>query len=66
MRGLAAALAFLAVTAAAPPDFASVGFQPYQPPKPAPAFALSDLEGKRRTLADYRGQVVLLFFWATW
>lgn len=32
----------------------------------APEFALSDLEGKAQRLADFRGNVVLLNFWATW
>jgi thiol-disulfide isomerase/thioredoxin len=31
-----------------------------------PALALSDLEGKPHKLADYRGKVVLVNFWATW
>jgi len=34
--------------------------------KPAPAFALKDADGKTVTLADYKGKVVLLNFWATW
>ena len=34
---------------------------------PAPAFALDDLEGRKITLADYKGNaVVVLDFWATW
>ncbi|MGD0923096.1 MAG: redoxin domain-containing protein, partial [Terriglobia bacterium] len=32
----------------------------------APAFSLVDLSGQRLDLADYKGQVVLLNFWATW
>jgi thiol-disulfide isomerase/thioredoxin len=34
--------------------------------KPAPAFALDDLSGKKISLASYRGKVVLVNFWATW
>jgi cytochrome c biogenesis protein CcmG, thiol:disulfide interchange protein DsbE len=31
-----------------------------------PALELEDLEGKKHRLADYRGKVVLVNFWATW
>jgi cytochrome oxidase Cu insertion factor (SCO1/SenC/PrrC family) len=48
------------------PDFAALQVQPYDPPKPAPAFALPDLQGKTIRLKDLRGKVVLLYFWATW
>jgi peroxiredoxin len=33
---------------------------------PAPDLALTDMEGKPASLADYRGQVVLVILWATW
>jgi cytochrome oxidase Cu insertion factor (SCO1/SenC/PrrC family) len=52
--------------AGAAPDFASLQVQPYQPPKPAPAFALPGLDGKITRLADLKGKVVVVFFWATW
>lgn len=34
--------------------------------KPAPAFTLVTLEGKKVSLADYKGRPVLVNFWATW
>ena len=61
------ALALLTVgSAGATPDFASLQVQSYQPPKAAPAFALPGLDGKITRLADLRGKIVLVFFWATW
>lgn len=35
-------------------------------PREAPALRAVDLQGTTKTLADYRGKVVLLNFWATW
>jgi peroxiredoxin len=32
----------------------------------APALELEDLKGAKHRLADYRGKVVLINFWATW
>jgi cytochrome oxidase Cu insertion factor (SCO1/SenC/PrrC family) len=62
-----ATLALLtAGNAGAAPDFASLQVQPYQPSKPAPAFSLPSLDGRTVRLEDFRGKVVLLFFWATW
>jgi len=35
-------------------------------PEMLPAFKFQDADGKERTLADWRGKVVLLNLWATW
>jgi cytochrome oxidase Cu insertion factor (SCO1/SenC/PrrC family) len=63
---LGVAVALLATAALGAPDFASMQVIPYEPPKPAPAFALPDLDGKEVRLSDLRGKVAMLFFWATW
>jgi cytochrome c biogenesis protein CcmG/thiol:disulfide interchange protein DsbE len=34
--------------------------------KPAPAFTLEDLSGKKVSLTSYKGKAVLINFWATW
>jgi len=60
------ALVAAALAAAATPSFDAMQIQPYEPPKPAPSFMLPDLDGKPVRLQDFRGKVVLLFFWATW
>ena len=37
-----------------------------QPGQPAPDFALNDLDGQPVSLSQFKGQVVLLDFWASW
>lgn len=58
-----AALAALAVLVAggAPVQAAGVGVG-----APAPAFTLPDWHGDPRTLAEFRGKVVVVDFWASW
>lgn len=70
MRVIAAIAAVLALSAgaaaAAAPDWASFGLTAYEPARPAPELGLPDLAGRVRTLADLKGKVALVFFWATW
>jgi cytochrome c biogenesis protein CcmG, thiol:disulfide interchange protein DsbE len=33
---------------------------------PAPDFKATTLDGKKLTLADFKGQVLIINFWATW
>lgn len=42
------------------------GLEPYQSFDEAPGLSLEDIGHEVHTLADYRGQVVLLNFWASW
>jgi cytochrome oxidase Cu insertion factor (SCO1/SenC/PrrC family) len=55
-----------AQSAAAPPAWEKLGVQAYEPPRPAPAFALPALDGRTVRLEDQKGKALLLFFWATW
>lgn len=71
MKGSLLALGLAALLVGAPvvwasPDFASMQIAPYDPPKAAPTLALQDLQGKTVNLADLKGKVVLIWFWATW
>jgi thiol-disulfide isomerase/thioredoxin len=59
---LAAILAASALTAAAA-DLSKIKEWTGGAPPP---LALKDLDGKERQLADYRGKVIVLNFWATW
>lgn len=69
MNVLLAAVVFYfgaTVSFAASPAADRQTLTPAQQPMPAPEFTLPDLDGKPHTLADYRGKVVVLNFWATW
>lgn len=41
-------------------------FRPQIPPLPSPVFPFFDGQDSERTIADYKGQGVVLNFWATW
>jgi thiol-disulfide isomerase/thioredoxin len=41
-------------------------FSVYIPPLPVPQTAIFDADGKKVTLSDFKGKVVLVNFWATW
>jgi peroxiredoxin len=43
----------------------AVGLEPPRIGKPAPDFALNDINGKKVTLSEYKGNVIILNFWAT-
>ncbi len=48
------------------PPRADMGVVPAVVNYPAPELTLTDIDGVTRSLADYRGQVVLVNLWATW
>src|ERR1700750_2908415 len=55
----------LLVASAAPANSSFTGPLP-QVVRPAPDFQLTTFDGRKIHLADLRGRVVLLNFWATW
>jgi len=59
---------FLGITTIAGSAFAPApdAISPPNTRPPAPALALKDARGATVRLADYKGRVVLLDFWATW
>ena len=65
-QALAGSLA--AAAAIALPGFARAAHvvRPWPAARPIPPLALSDLDGKRWTLAACKGRPLMLNFWATW
>ncbi len=61
---LACVAALPAVAVELPP--LTQGLTPIAEPKPAPALRLLDLDGKMHDLADLKGKLVVVNFWATW
>jgi thiol-disulfide isomerase/thioredoxin len=49
-----------------PASAADAVLRPWPPSRPTPALRLQDLDGKEWNLAQLRGQVVVVNFWASW
>lgn len=69
--GYLVTLFFLALSAAASAPAADLpplthGLTPMAESVPAPVLRLPDLDGKPRDLADLKGKLVVVNFWATW
>ena len=56
----------IAVTGCVSPDQENRRYEHALIEKPAPDFTLRDLRGNQVSLSDFRGQPVVLNFWATW
>ena len=63
---LFAAMGLLALYLTGPLITAAAELQPYEERAEPPALALPDMGGRPHTLDSYRGQVVLVNFWASW
>jgi thiol-disulfide isomerase/thioredoxin len=63
---IVAGVACVGLMLAGPVHADSTRFIPWKDPAATPRLALNDLAGRAQTLADYRGRLVLLNFWATW
>ena len=59
-------MALPALSHAESPDFGRMGVISPKISKPAPDFIAKNIKGETVTLADFKGKVLLLNFWATW
>lgn len=66
MTAASAALALLLASCSRPSSSPARELKSQGQRKPAPNFSLKDADGNAVNLADYRGKVVLINFWATW
>src|SRR5882724_10679480 len=66
LSGIVAVAVLLGTVACAPEQPVRSAVKDAASRKTAPEFALKDASGKVVHLADYKGKVVLLDFWATW
>jgi thiol-disulfide isomerase/thioredoxin len=55
-----------AATLADPTGSERVTLRFFRDPKPAPMFAVTDIDGREVSTASLRGKVVIVNFWATW
>jgi cytochrome oxidase Cu insertion factor (SCO1/SenC/PrrC family) len=46
--------------------FSAAGVMKFKEKISAPGFVITDIEGNKVDLKDYRGNVVLVMFWTTW
>jgi len=66
LRASALLLALSGIVSSAEQPGLRAPLQPINDRKPAPELGLEDSSGKVATLENYRGEVLLLDFWATW
>lgn len=66
MKVLSILLAMASIAFAADSSGTRAALQPANERKAAPELALQDSSGQAMELTEYRGNVVLLDFWATW
>ena len=66
LLGVAAVGSFFLFHSSTPRAARAESVRPATERKPAPDFALKDINGQTVHLSDYKGKVVILDFWATW